>query len=256
MKLPIRLPVFVVVGWLGGHLLAADITVFAAASLTEALQEIGAAYETKAGDKVVFNFAASGLLARQIEAGAPADIFFPADEVKMDELDHKNLLVKDSSRSLLSNQLVIVAAADSGLALAAPGELTKPGLARVAIGDPASVPAGSYAKEYLGKLGLWTAVEKKSVPCDSVRAVLAAVESGNVEVGIVYQTDAAISKKVKTVFTVAAADGPKICYPTALLKTAPQAAAAAKFLTYLASRDASAVFVRRGFILLPPATGK
>jgi len=230
---------------------AETVTVFAAASLTESLREIATAYEKQSGDKIVFNFAASGPLVRQIEEGAPADIFFSADEAKMNDAANKDLLVKSSRRSLLSNLLVVVAISDSTLTLVAPKDLASSAVKRVAVGDPATVPVGSYAKAWLTKFGQWSAVEKKIVPCESVRGVLAAVESGNVDAGIVYKTDAAISNKVKVAFKVAAADAPQISYPLALLKGSPQPAAARKFLDYLAGREAAKVFTRKGFILLP-----
>lgn len=236
----------------GVSLSAATVTVFAAASLTESLKEIATAYEKQAGDKIVFNFAASGPLARQIEEGAPADLFFSADEAKMDAVEKKGLVVKATRQSRLSNRLVVVSTADSPLAIAAPGDLALPRVKRVALGDTKTVPAGTYAKEYLAQAGVWSGVEKKVVPCENVRAVLAAVESGNVDAGIVYKTDAAISTKVKVVFEVAAKDSPKISYPMALVKESRQPEAARKFLAHLAGPEAGAVFARRGFILLPP----
>jgi len=232
---------------------AETVTVFAAASLTESLREIATGYEQRTGDTIVFNFAASGPLVRQIEAGAPADIFFSADESKMDDAEKKDLLAKETRRSVLSNQLVIVAASDGKTALSAPKDLASPGVTRIALGDAKTVPAGTYAKEYLTKLEIWAAVEKKSVPCESVRAVLAAVESGNVDAGVVYKTDAAISNKVKVAYEVPAAEGPKISYPLALLKGSLHPDAAKKLIAYLTGEDAGKVFTRRGFILLPAA---
>ena len=228
-----------------------QVTVFAAASLTDSLKEIAAVYEKRAGDKIVFNFAASGPLLRQIEEGAPADIFFSADETKMDAAENKGLIVKETRRSRLSNLLVLATLTDSPLPLATPKDLAAPNVKRVALGDPKTVPAGTYAKEYLTKLDLWRAVERKVVPCENVRAVLAAVESGNVDAGIVYQTDAAISRKVKVVFEVSAKDGPKISYPLALVRDSRQPVAASKFLEHLASPEAGEIFARHGFIVLP-----
>jgi len=232
---------------------AAQVTVFAAASLTDSLKQIAADYEKSSGDKIVFNFAASGTLARQIEAGAPADIFFAADETKVDALEKEGLLVGGTRKSLLANALVIVAAPDV-TTIHAPADLTNAAIQHIALGDVKSVPAGTYAKAYLEKLLLWPAVERKVVPCENVRAVLAAVESGNVDAGIVYKTDAAISKKVKVAFEVSAADAPKISYPLALVKDSPQPEAAKKFIVYLDSDAATAVFKQFGFIVLssPP----
>jgi molybdate transport system substrate-binding protein len=232
---------------------AAQVTVFAAASLTDSLKQIAADYEKTSGDKIVFNFAASGTLARQIETGAPADIFFAADETKADALEKKGLLVSGTRKSLLGNTLVIVTTPDA-VAVHAPADLTNAAIQHIALGDVKIVPAGTYAKAYLEKLQLWPAIENKVVPCESVRAVLAAVESGNVDAGFVYKTDAAISKKVKVAYEVLAADAPKISYPLALLKDAPQPEAAKKFIVYLDSEDATAVFRKFGFIVLssPP----
>jgi molybdate transport system substrate-binding protein len=234
---------------------AATVTVFAAASLTDSVKQIAADYEKTSGDKIVFNFAASGTLARQIEAGAPADIFFSADEAKADALEKEGLLVSDIRKSLLGNSLVIVTAPDA-VAVHSSADLTNAAIQHLALGDVKIVPAGTYAKAYLEKTGVWQAVEPKVVPCESVRAVLAAVESGNVDAGIVYKTDAAISKKVKVAFEVPTADALKISYPLALLKDAPQPDAAKKLIAYLDSDAATTVFKQFGFIVLSSAPAK
>jgi len=229
---------------------AATVTVFAAASLTDALKQIATDYEKSSGDKIVFNFAASGTLSRQIEAGAPADIFFAADETKADALEKKGLLVSGTRESPLGNSLVIVTSAEAA-AIHSPAELTNAAIQHIALGEVQTVPCGTYAKTYLERMSLWPAVESKVIPCASVRAVLAAVESGNVDAGFVYATDAATSKKVKVAFAVPAADAPKISYPLALLKDAPQPEAAKKFLAYLDSPAATAVFKQFGFLVRP-----
>lgn len=228
---------------------AAEITVFAAASLTESLKEIAAGYEKQSGDKVIFNFGASSFLARQIEEGAPADIFFSADEAKMDGLQAKGLIVKETRKSRLSNLLVIVVASEKGAAIETPKDLATDKVKRLALAEPRTVPAGIYAKEYLQKQNLWPAVEAKVIPTENVRAALAAVEAGNVEAGIVYKTDAAISKKVKVAYEVPAKDNPAISYPMALVKDAKQAEAARKFLSHLESDEAGRVFEKCGFIV-------
>jgi len=193
---------------------SAEVNVCAAASLTDVMKEIAAAYEKQSGDKIMFNFAASSLLARQITEGAPADIFFSADETKMDDLEKAGLIVPETRRDLLSNSLVIVVPNDSKLTIASPDELiTK--AQKIAISDPRAVPAGIYTKEYLSSLGLWEKLESKMVPTENVRAALAAVESGNVDAGFVYKTDANISKRVKVAFGVPVEKGPAIRYPVA-----------------------------------------
>lgn len=229
-------------------LFAADLNVFAAASLSDALREIARSYEPASGDKLVLNLAASSTLARQIKEGAPADVFFSADEAKMDDLAKAGLIVIDSRLSLLSNTLVIVVNAEGGAAITAPADLAKPAIGRVALAEPQTVPAGIYAKEYLQKAGLWKKIVDKIVPTENVRACLAAVESGHVDAGIVYKTDALISKKVKIAYEVAVADGPKISYPLAVMKESKHADAARKLAAYLASAEARAVFVKYGFL--------
>jgi len=232
--------------------MAAEVNVFAAASLQDALKQIALAYEKSSGDKIVFNFAASGTLALQIANGAPADIFFSADESKMDSLAAKSLIVSNSRHDLLGNSLVIVSSTDSA-AIQLPFDLTNNSIKRIALGDAKMVPAGAYAKAYLEKQNLWSAVQPKVIPCENVRAVLAAVESGNVDAGFVYKTDSTISKKVKIAFEIPLADAPAIKYPIALIKDG-HSEAAAKFLEYLQSNAAAAVFQKSGFIFLESGT--
>jgi molybdate transport system substrate-binding protein len=232
---------------------AAEVTVFAAASLTESLNEIAAMHTKDSGSKITFSFGASSTLARQIEEGAPADIFFSADEAKMDGLEKKGLILKGTRKSRLSNTLVIVVATVGGAGIESPKDLATDKVERLALAEPKTVPAGIYAKEFLQKQKLWSAVEAKVVPTENVRAALAAVEAGNVEAAIVYKTDAEISKKVKVVFEVLAADGPKISYPVALVANTTHRVAAKNFLAYLNGEAAGAVFIRHGFLLLPAA---
>jgi molybdate transport system substrate-binding protein len=230
---------------------APGLSVFAAASLSESLQDIAALWARAGHGKLSFNFHASGSLARQILEGAPADVFVGADEASMDQLQSAGLLEPGSRVSLLSNTLVVVARADSAVKVSAAADLA--GLGRLAIGDPAAVPAGAYAKAWLSKLGLWGKLIDKAVPCDNVRAVLAAVESGNVDAGIVYGTDALISKKIRVALEVPAAEGPKISYPLAVLKGAAEKEEALKFAGFLQGPEAAKAFKARGFLLLKPA---
>jgi molybdate transport system substrate-binding protein len=232
------------------NLQAAEITVFAAASLTDSLKEIAGTYEKQSGDKIIFDFGASSTLARQIEEGAPADIFFSADEAKMDDLQKKNLIDPATRKSRLGNSLVVVIPNDSALEIKSAGDLTNASIKQIALADPKAVPAGIYAKAWLTQQQLWPVIEPKVVPTENVRAALAAVESGNVEAGVVYKTDAGISKKVKVAYEVPANDTPKISYPMALVKESKQPDAAKKFLNYLSSEEAGQVFKRFGFILL------
>ncbi len=227
----------------------AEITVFAAASLTDSLEEIAADYENATGEKIRFNFAASNTLTQQIRAGAPADIFFSADEARMDALDTAGLIVKDTRRNLLENSLVIITP-KNGVKISNPDDLAKPTIRHLSLGDPKSVPAGVYAKQWLVEIGLWKSVETKIVPAENVRAAMAVVESGNAEAGIVYKTDAAISEKIIVSFEISATRGPKIIYPAAVLKDSRNMAAARKFITYLAGMQADQAFAKFGFSVI------
>ncbi len=234
--------------FLGVSVRAAQITVHAASSLADVMKEIAPAYEKQSGDKVRLNFDASSILARQIEEGAPADLFLSADEAKMDALEEKNLLAPGTRKSLLSNTLVIVVPTDSNLPIHSAADLASNGaIKKIALAQPSTVPAGIYAKEYLTRSALWDKVSPKVIPTQNVRAALAAVESGNVEAGFVYKTDALGSRQVKIACEIPAAEGPKISYPVAALATSPDLAAAKKFLAYLESDAALAVFRRYGF---------
>jgi len=227
---------------------ADEIEVFAAASLTNALQEIAANYEKAGGDKVVFNFAASSTLEIQIKAGAPADLFFSADEAKMNDLEKQGLIAKGTRKDLLSNSLVIVVPGDSSATMTSASQLADPKVRKIALGQPQSVPAGIYAKAYLQKIGIWDQIAARVIPMESVRAALAAVETGNVDAGIVYKTDALISKKVKVAYEVPAANGPAIAYPAALIQESKHTAAAKKFLDYLSEPSSLKTFQKYGFV--------
>lgn len=234
---------------LAGNLAGAELSVFAAASLSDAMKELAALHEKNTGDVVRLNLGASSTLAVQIREGARADVFFSADEASMDRLAAQ--IDPVTRRSLLSNTLVIVVAADNSLKIAAPADLARPEVRRLALAEPQTVPAGIYAKQYLQKLNLWKAVIDKTIPTENVRATLAAVESGNVDAGIVYKTDALISKKVRVAYEVPLADGPEISYPVALVKDGKNPTGAAKFLALLASPEGRAVFAKFGFLPAP-----
>lgn len=227
---------------------AATVTVFAAASLTDTLRELAGIYEHGDSDKIVLNLGASSTLARQIEAGAPADIFFSADEAKMDHLEQAGLLDSNTRRNRLSNSLVIIVAAEAGAAVHSPQDLLKPQVKRVALGDPRAVPIGVYARQYLERLGLWKTLTPKIVPTENVRAALGAVESGDADAAFVYKTDALMSKHVTVAFAVPPDHGPAISYPMALVKGAKPAAK--NFLDFLNSDQAAKVFEKYGFRII------
>jgi molybdate transport system substrate-binding protein len=226
---------------------AAEIHVYAAASLTDALRELAESYEQDSGDTLVFNFGASSTLARQIEEGAPADLFLSADEAKMDALESNGRIDADSRASVLSNTLVVVVPRDAKARISSPAQLVN--VESLALAEPSSVPAGIYAKKYLQNVGVWGRVESKVVPTENVRAALAAVESGNVDAAMVYRTDARASSKVRIAYEVPAAQTPRISYPFAVVKDAANAEAAAKLLAHLRSREGRAIFAKHGFVV-------
>jgi molybdate transport system substrate-binding protein len=228
--------------------LAEKALVFAAASTTNALQELAPAFTKATGHEVEFAFGASSDLARQAVAGAPADAFLSADAVRMDTLDKAGLVQPGTRVDLLSNRLVVVVPSDVKGLLVGPEGLK--GVKRLALADPAAVPAGVYAKAWLEKAGLWKALEPKVVPALDVRAALSAVESGRVDAGVVYATDAAQSKKVKVAFAVPDADAPRIVYPVAALAKGKAPEAGRSFVRFLQTDEARKVFARQGFIVL------
>jgi molybdate transport system substrate-binding protein len=236
---------------------AADINVYAAISLTDALRSIQMKFEAITTDKLVFNLDGSNVLALQISKGAPADVFFSADEAQMDELQKEGLIDPATRHDILFNRLVAVVAVASPLQLATPADLAQPGVKHLSLADPRSVPAGVYAKDYLQDAGVWDQVESRVVPAQNVRAALAGVESGNADAGIVYQTDAMLSRKVKVAFSLPDSPKVKIAYPAAALVHAPNPEGAKKFVLYLQhNADARSVFAKYGFIVGPPAHGQ
>jgi molybdate transport system substrate-binding protein len=242
--------VFFVLVWTQTNAWADEILVSAAASLTDVLKEIGAGYQSKSKNMVKFNFGPSNGLARQIEEGAPADLFFSADLPQMDTLDKNGRLEPGTRKNLLSNQLVIIVPADSKLAISSPKDLLKAEVKKIALAEPSSVPVGVYSSKYLSDEGLWDQVKAKIVPVQDVRATLASVESGNVEAGFVYKTDAAVSKKVKIVYEVPIDKGPKIIYPVAIVKESKRKETARDFMNYVQSPTGKEAFKKYGFVVL------
>jgi molybdate transport system substrate-binding protein len=230
---------------------AAELHVFAAASLSDALREVAANFEKETGTKVKLNFGASNMLARQIEEGAPADVFLSADEAKMDQLAAKNLIDPATRKDLLGNSLVVVVSADSALTINSIKDLLQPGVRRLALADPQAVPAGIYAREYLSRQALFDQLRERVLPTENVRAALAAVESGNADVAILYKTDAPVSKRVRVAFQVPAVETPAINYPVAILQETKVRAEAEQFVRQLRSPAATRVFEGFGFIVKP-----
>jgi molybdate transport system substrate-binding protein len=230
---------------------AADLTVFAAASLTDAMQEVGKSWEAKSGHTVVFSFAASSVLARQIEASGGADMFLSADSDWMNYLDTRDLIVRDSRKDLLGNHLVLVAPAGVPVSLTIAPHFDLAGAlagGRLSMADPASVPAGKYGKASLTSLGVWDSVSGHLAQAENVRAALAYVARGETPLGIVYTTDALSDHSVRIVGTFPDSTHAPIVYPVALTKDAKPLAKS--FLVYLGSPAARAVFAKDGFVIL------
>jgi molybdate transport system substrate-binding protein len=230
---------------------ADSVTMLAAASLTDALSEIAADYQEETGTQVRLSFASSSTLARQIEAGAPADIFAAADRQWMDYLGERGLIDETSRAEPIGNTLVLIAPADSSVATpTVDASLDLPALlgpnGRLAVGDPDHVPAGLYARQALEHLELWDEAEPRLARAEDVRGALALVARGEAPLGIVYATDAAISPDVTVLAVFRAETHEPIVYPFALLGGEPSAAAR-DFFAYVAGDDGRAVFAAHGF---------
>lgn len=233
---------------------ADTVTIFAAASLKNALDEATKAFSDANGGKVTVSYAASSALAKQVEQGAPADIFISADLEWMDYLAGKGLIAGDTRVNLVGNKLVLVAPASSSVSLAiGPGMKLAEALdgGRLAVGDVKAVPAGKYAKAALESLGVWSTVERSLAPAENVRVALALVAQGEAPLGIVYATDAAAEPKVKVVGEFPASAHPPIVYPAAVTKAAAVPEASRRLLAFLRSERAQAVFKKQGFTVLP-----
>src|SRR2546430_7711579 len=229
-----------------------QLLVCAAASLSDALEEVDRAFSARTGVRVVASYAASSVLAKQIEAGAPADVFFSADRAWVEYLEARGLLERGSPRELLGNALVLIAPADSPLQLnIAPGfDLSAAlGAGRLAVADPDSVPAGKYARAALTRLGVWPRMSDRLVRGENVRAALAYVARGEAPLGIVYGSDAQAEKRVRIIGVVPQDSHPPITYALAL--TARARPAAARFADFLTSEAARRIFTRYGFAPLP-----
>jgi len=235
----------------GSAAIAETVTVLAAASLTDALSEIGKAYQAKTGTLPSLSFAASSTLARQIEASGGADIFVSADSDWMDYLDNRGLIAHETRKNLLGNRLVLIAPAETHVTLAVAPHFDLVGAlhgGRLAIADPDSVPAGKYAKTALTTLGVWNSVVDLTVNAENVRVALAYVARGEAPLGIVYATDALGEKRVHIVGTFPESSHVPIVYPIALTRDAKPGAKG--FLDFLSGPEARAIFEKDGFIIL------
>ncbi len=224
-----------------------SFTVSAAISLSPALTEIKTVYQgSNPNVNITYNFGASGALAQQIQQGAPVDVFFSAATKQMNDLQQANLLLNETRRNLLTNRLVLITP-KNGVGVSDFKQLTDARIKKIAIGEPKSVPVGQYTQEMLTKLGLWQQLQPKLVLGNNVRQVLTFVESGNVDAGIVYATDAKASDKVTVRLTAAENLHSPIVYPLAIIKNSRNPAVAKMFVEFLAGDRAKIVFQKYGF---------
>ncbi len=229
----------------------AKLTIAAAASLKNAMSEIQALYlKEKPNSKLTFNFAASGTLQTQIEQGASVDIFFSAASSNMNSLKSAGLLVDSTIKNLLGNDVVLIIPKDSMLTLESFKDVTGSSVKTIGLGEPASVPAGKYAQDVFTYYKIWDQVKAKAVFGTPVTQILTWVETGNVDCGVVYSTDAAASSKVKVIATALNESHTAIVYPAAVIKSSTHTVAATDFVNFLSSAAAKAVFVKYGFSTL------
>lgn len=227
-----------------------ELNISAAVSLKDALAEIQKNYQAKNPNvKLVYNLGASGSLQQQIEQGAPADIFISAAPKQMNDLEAKNLINKPTRKNLVENKLVVVVPKESKLNITKYEDLTQEAVKKVAVGETATVPAGQYAQQVLQKLGLWDKIKDRIVFAKDVRTVLAYTETGNVEAGIVYKTDAVSSDKVKVAAVAPEGSHQPIVYPVAVIAGSKQQKAAEAFIEYLYTDESKAVFEKNGFVM-------
>lgn len=229
----------------------APITVSAAVSLTEALEAVAAAYRAGGGGPVIFNFAGSNVLARQVVNGAPVDVFVSADASQMDLVEKAGLVAAGTRTAVTGNRLVLVV--DPRSAVKSVEDLATAAVRRIAVGDPAAVPAGVYARQYLERTGQWARLEPKLVPSANVRAALTAVQNGSADAAFVYATDARLAPQLRVVATITGPSAPDIVYPGCVVKTTRQPAAAARFLQFLSSPQARAILEQHGFAAVSDA---
>ena len=225
-----------------------ELLVAAAASLTEALEEIGSAYTRASGVTMSFSFGASNALARQLTAGAPADVFISADDAQMAFAARHEAVDAATIVPIVGNELAVIVASDASHVPRGAADLLSDSIRRVAMGNPSAVPAGVYGRAYFVKIGLWEQLAPKVVPTATVRAALAAVTSGAADAAVVYRTDLAETRGERLAFAISGPAAPVIVYPAAVARRSRNPAAARAFLEYLQGEDAQRTFARRGFV--------
>lgn len=228
-----------------------ELNVSAAASLKDVLTDIQKSYlQQESKIKIIYNFGSSGALQTQIEQGVPCDLFISAAAKQADDLEQKGLFRKGTRKNLLMNQLVLVVPKDAKSDIHSFADVAGDSIRKIGIGEPASVPAGQYAMEVFKYLGIWDVIQNKAVLGTNVRTVLTYVETGNVDAGVVYKTDALISDKVKVIAVAEPETHQPIIYPAAVLSGAGHPKEATKFLAYLSGKEARGIFEKYGFTVI------
>ena len=227
-----------------------ELLISAAASMTDVLNEIAQMYNSvDPSTKLIYTFGSSGALQTQIEEGAPVDIFMSAAQKQMTALEEKDLIIKETNKTLLVNKVVLIIPVNSDLALTSFEDLNKDDVKKIGLGDPASVPVGEYSEEILVNLNILEEIKPRSVYGSDVRTVLTWVESGEVDCGIVYATDASSTDKVKVVTQAPEGSHKEVTYPVAVIKDSKNVDKAKAFLDYLSTDEAAEVFVKYGFVM-------
>ncbi len=230
-----------------------ELNISAAASLTDAITEINALYSAENPTvKFLVNFASSGTLQQQIENGAPCDVFLSAATTQMDTLQSKGLILDQTRRNFVTNSVVLIVPVNGSRNITSFEDLTTDKARKISIGDPASVPAGNYARQVFDLLGITSALQPKLVLASNVRQVLTYVETGDVDAGVVYSTDTLVSDKVKIVASAPAEINAKIVYPAAVIKASKNVEVAQQYLEFLSGEQARAIFVKYGFSAVQP----
>lgn len=225
-----------------------EVYIVAAASMTDAVKEIGANYEKQHPDvKLMYNFGSSGALQSQIEQGAPADVFISAAQKQMNALEEENLIDKATRKDLLENKVVLIVPKDSTLVLDDFAAAATDKVSKIALGEPKSVPVGQYSEEIFTNLNVWADIKAKAVYASDVRQVLSWVETGEVDCGVVYATDAAISDKVKVLLEAPAGTHKPVVYPAAMVSSSKNPEIAKDFLAYLSQDEQKAILAKYGF---------
>lgn len=224
-----------------------EVLVLAAASLTDVLTELATTYKDTTGVTVTFSFASSGALQTQIESGSPADIFFSAAQKQMDALEEKGLIEIDTRKNLLENKVVLITPVDSTLNIKSFNDLANPNVKKIGLGEPKSVPVGQYSEEILNNLSILDIVKSKSIYGSDVRNVLSWVETGEVDCGIVYETDAKIANNINIITQAPEGSHKRVIYPIAIINSSSNVEEAQKFIDYISTDSSMEIFKRYGF---------